>query len=897
MKNVFLLFLILFLPISLHGQNLEDQFNKALVYKTTNDTDSAIVIFNAIIEELNIRQAADSDLALSAKLYLAEINAKAGQKLSATVEALHQLIEISTVHQEWEIVAKAHIILTLIYGKVSEKQDFDQYLNQLITLINEHQLETFYSSYAVRRATYFRQFTGYRDSVTYYAREAIDHANEQDDETRAEAYHLIGHMTLYKSQTEAIDYFRKAEVHYRNIGDYDGEVSMLLKIASAHHIMNQVDSALFYNNLAKSDFNKISLANLSRVYNNLARINRQMEKTDTAWHFLTLSYEAQIQKMVQENRTAITEAEERYQTEKKNQQIKQQEHTIEGEKSDKNRAILLSAILLSLILLLTYFYIQLRRANRTNRQQAERLKSLDEAKSRFFANVSHELRTPLTLMLGPVNTLLKEKQLSTKQVKLLQTASNSGQQLQQLINEILDLRKLELDKLEIKVQPTVLHSFFLQYITQFDSLAERKNIDFLYKIEMDETLIVQLDQEKCRQILHNLLSNAFKFTPNGGQIAVNSTLENQRLSITVSDTGRGIHPEDMPYILDRYFQTNRPEKPIEGGTGIGLALCKEYVELLGGKIKVESTLDKGSTFKLFFPVALAENKEPIDADVVAISTVALQNHSLEIPISSPQMNKKERPHILIVEDNPALSDYLKLILSEQYEITTAEHGQEALDYLFSESNGQSIKECQLILSDLMMPVMDGYQLLEKLKTNDATRHIPVMMLTARAELRDKLKALRIGVDDYLIKPFEEEELLVRVENLLRHQVNRNLRGSSDLKRNHSVPLISEEDQEWLYRFEQFVQKNISNSFLSVPLLADEFSMSEPTLFRQMKRITGLSPSHYFKEIRLDKALRLLENHTYNSIAKVAYEVGYTDPNSFTRAFKQRFGKPPSKFIL
>jgi DNA-binding response OmpR family regulator/anti-sigma regulatory factor (Ser/Thr protein kinase) len=501
-------------------------------------------------------------------------------------------------------------------------------------------------------------------------------------------------------------------------------------------------------------------------------------------------------------------------------------------------------------------------------------------------------------MLGPVNSLLKENHLSEKQIKLLTTAVHSGEQLQQLINEILDLRKLELGKLELNLKAINLYSFFLRYTAQFESLAVGKAIDYIQQIDINEKAVGQLDREKCRQILHNLLSNAFKFTPNGGRITASIILDHQRLYITVSDTGRGIHPNDIGYIFNRYFQTNRPEKPIEGGTGIGLALCKEYVELLGGKIKVESTIDQGTTFKAFFPITLVEGDEVLEAAIVEEGNGTIKNSAANTPANSVLKVKTGKPRLLIVEDNPALSDYLTLILSEKYEVTTAEHGQQALDYIFADHNGDEkpINTFQLILSDLMMPVMDGYQLLEQLKAHNATRHIPVVMLTARAELRDKLKALRIGVDDYLVKPFEEDELLVRIHNLLQHQSNRNKEAQLDKSPPKEVPAISQEDQAWLVELEQFVQKNLANSILSVPMLADQFSMSESTLFRQMKRITGLSPLQYLKEVRLEKALRILENKQYNSIAKVAYEVGYADPNSFTRAFRLRFGKSPSKLI-
>lgn len=528
-------------------------------------------------------------------------------------------------------------------------------------------------------------------------------------------------------------------------------------------------------------------------------------------------------------------------------------------------------------------------------QQAEQLKNLDAAKSRFFANVSHELRTPLTLMLGPVRTLLKENHLTEKQTNLLQLANSSGKQLQQLVNEILDLRKLEMGKMELNEHPTELDAFFRRYFAQFESLAESKAIDFSYNLSMDSKTVANIDQEKCRQILYNLLSNAFKFTPKGGRIRAKLWMQDKVLHLSVTDSGPGIHPDDLPHVFDRFFQTNRPEKPIEGGTGIGLALCYEYTKLFGGDITVESTLGKGTIFRVAFPIAMVESPQSV------VGSEQWEVDNLEVaPVGRRESREtvaEAKPTILVVEDNSELQDYLRLILSEHYNVLTAEHGQAALDCLLPTADRPlPTANCQLILSDLMMPVMDGYQLLEKLKSNDATRHIPVIMLTARADVRDKLKALRIGVDDYLLKPFDEEELLIRIENLLKNQAGRRSEFTNENEVDSTTPLLSEEDRVWLEGFESYVQGNLSSDILSVPVLADEFAMSESTLLRQLKRLTGLTPLQYLQEMRLDKARQLLENRTYNSIAKVAYEVGYADARSFSRTFKSRFGKLPSDFL-
>lgn len=535
-------------------------------------------------------------------------------------------------------------------------------------------------------------------------------------------------------------------------------------------------------------------------------------------------------------------------------------------------------------------------------QQAEQLKSLDAAKSRFFANVSHELRTPLTLLLGPIHSLLKENHLTEKQAQLLQMANRSGKQLEQLVNEILDLRKLEMGKMSVEEKPTELRAYFLTYFAQFESLAERKQIDFSLVLSMADKVVANIDPEKCRQILFNLLSNAFKFTPAGGQIATKISLENGRLRLAVSDTGPGIHPDDLPHVFDRFFQTSRPDKPAEGGTGIGLNLCQEYARLFGGTIKVESPISGGSAgsiFRVEFPVKLVDRDgETTVAPIARRGHPAHDEAEVSPLVGASETPRSTKPTILVVEDNLDLQDYVRSILQEKYHVVTAEHGQAALDGLRVEGPLPSTLHPlpSLILSDLMMPVMDGYQLLERLKSDDATCHIPVIMLTARAEAQDKLKALRIGVDDYLTKPFDEEELLARIENLLKNQKARQAEASSEAEPASAALLLSQPDREWLETFEAYVQKHFSSDILSVSALAHEFAMSESTLLRQLKRLTGLSPIQYLQEVRLDEARRLLETRACDSIAEVASKVGYEDARSFARSFRQRFGRLPSEMM-
>jgi len=742
------------------------------------------------------------------------------------------------------------------------------------------------------------------------------------------------HIKLNDIQT-AKSYLNRAwpMVQANHLEETDDGQYVIFLLGQVAHLEGRLEEAEGYFKLALETCRKADYKRGQRdILEELVKVaEKQGKYSDQARYQKELS-EVEVLLAKENYSKAIAEMETEFKVLEKDKQIKEEQAT--------QRLLRLGLILAGLVLgLSAWFYRRLNKQRRAlaasnlliDRQNKE-LTSLDAAKSRFFANVSHELRTPLALMLGPVGTLLKENQLTEKQAQLLQLAQGSGQQLQQLIADILDLGKLEMGKMDLDEKPTELAAFFRRCLAQFESLAESRQIGFTFGIAVADDAVANLDQAKCRQILNNLLSNAFKFTPSDGKVNVELKMENGEIgssaspsilnstfSIQVSDTGPGIHPDDLPHLFDRYFQTTRPDKPAEGGTGIGLALCHEYAQLFGGKIEVESTLGIGSTFRVEFPLTLvrdagAYSETPVSpkAKPYGETPVSPQTEAVGETGVLPYIATATKPTILVVEDNPDLQAYIRLILSEKYHVVTAENGQAALGMMNDECRMMNTERDtahssfithhsslpNLILSDLMMPVMDGHQLLERLKSDDATRHIPVIMLTARADVRDKLRALRIGVDDYLLKPFDEEELLARIENLLRNQAARQAAAAADESVAHleGVPHLSmsQPDREWLENFEGYVQKHYADDTLSVPGLAQAFAMSESTLLRQLKRLTGLSPLQYLLEMRLNEARRLLESRAHNSIAQVAAKVGYEDARSFARSFRQRFGKLPSE---
>lgn len=865
----------------------------------SNLIDSAQAVSERLLCALEADSREETPTGLKAKL----VYARGLELLNSDTLALPILLSVQTTSErtnEWRTYVGACRILARLYEKLLRAEDSRQQLLKAQEAIRVYELDDMHPHVAVRLASWHRVF-GDPDSAAFYAQEVVTtsaHYNQKFVE--AEGQLLMGIVTI-ADPLVAISHFEKSVNLYRSLGNYYYAAAMNLNIAQSYKRIERYTEAIAYADSAAlisrliaqegMSYNEVSLD--IDVLKDKSSIYHLSNQLDSAWHYLSLAYDKEFRYLKQRQTAQVVEISAKYNDEKNQVKLDEQAKLLKIEHQRRNLFIGTIFLILFISALLFYFNLRLRKANEETSRQAELLQQMDAAKSRFFTNISHELRTPLTLLLGPVKALLKENNLSEKQSSLLNVAERNGAQLNRLINEILDLRKLELGNMGLSLKPIRVSDFFLHYLNQFESLAEHQKVTYVINSTIDKAAVALLDREKCRQIIYNLLSNAFKFTPAGGSIQVDVGLYDGKLNFSVTDTGSGIHFADQPHVFERYFQTSQPDKPAEGGTGIGLALCREYLELFGGQIKVKSELGKGSSFRVSFPVAAtflpeteqvsSPQSEYTDSAVFTAATVTTQ-------LDTPSFHKQA--HLLLVEDNQELQDYLSLLLSPTYNLVTAANGQLAWDLLTKQENPLTV---DLILSDLMMPVMDGYQLLEQLKNNDKTRHLPVIMLSARAEIEDRLKALRIGVDDYLAKPFDEEELLVRIKNLLANQAAR--KNMNKVISSTSIANISGEDQAWLGKFEAYVQANYASDILTIPDLAQAFSMSDSTLLRQLKRLTGLTTAKYLQEVRMDAARQLLENRTYRSVSQVATKVGYSDPRSFSRIFKSRFGKSPSDYLI
>jgi len=565
-----------------------------------------------------------------------------------------------------------------------------------------------------------------------------------------------------------------------------------------------------------------------------------------------------------------------------------QELEIEKQKQTRNKILGGGIILLLLSTSIGQWYYHKQKIKKKEAQQELKLqqhqkiklKELNEMKSQFFTNVSHELLTPLTLISGPLqNVIPKLKDAAIKEdVKL---AHSNSRKLLSLINEILDLSKLErgeisLEKISFDLDNTIKRIFYA-----FKSLADMRDISLKYKSQIEADLYCIQDQNKFEKILNNLISNAIKFSSHNSQVIMDVALKNSTLILSVLDSGEGINESELDNIFDRFYQSKDVKSPVGGGMGIGLAISKEYAELMGGGITVESSQENGSVFTLSLPLDIS------DFQANEAKTKSDPTEKENIPYS-PILIDGEKLSILIVEDNADMSNYIKQILSKYYHCSFAIDGYEAIKMVQKE-------KFALISSDVMMPRMDGFRLKEKINELDQIHKIPFIFLTAKALKEDKLKGLSLGVDDYITKPFNKNEYLVRIHNLLKNKKMR----EKWIKESEGLFTSEEKDStdlKTIKEAEKIVLKNMSNPSFKIIDLAKELNSNQRQLSRVVKKLSGLPLVGFILEIRLQKAYHLLKLKQYHTVSEVRYEVGIESASYFTNKFKHRFGLNPTDIL-
>lgn len=552
---------------------------------------------------------------------------------------------------------------------------------------------------------------------------------------------------------------------------------------------------------------------------------------------------------------------------------------------------------------------ELKRLNVELGEKNEELKRLNEevlelthSRLVFFTNISHELRTPLTLIADPVEMLLEDTGIKGKSRELLKMVQRNALALQQLVSNILDFRKIQNGKMELKLYRFDIVKTLTMWVGDFQLTAERKQIRLHLDVDdLKGSHEMIADQEKISRIVFNLLSNALKYTPAGGEIFVSLKDEGANLRLDVRDTGKGISQDEADKIFERFFQA----KGAASGTGIGLALVKSFVELHHGEARVESEPGKGSDFIVVIPRKQEGDSQVIhnDVDIVDNSANASASDSKNVvdesvlqyiddgdrsrgKVQQLVSENTNRPTVLVIDDNTDIRQYERTLLQDEYVVLEAADGKEGL--------AVALKEVpDLVICDVMMPVMDGLEFTKQLKTNTATSHIPVIMLTAKNLEEHRAEGYEHGADSYITKPFHSKVLLARIENLLRQrQLLKNLyQGTKEAEKEISEAHLEDRDKQFLKQLQAIIQKNLSDSEFGVEDMGQQIGLSRVQLYRKVKAMTGSSVVDLLRKARLAKARRLLETRSM-SISEVAYEVGFSAPSYFTKCFKEEYGMLP-----
>jgi signal transduction histidine kinase/ligand-binding sensor domain-containing protein/DNA-binding response OmpR family regulator len=585
---------------------------------------------------------------------------------------------------------------------------------------------------------------------------------------------------------------------------------------------------------------------------------------------------------------------------------------------------------LGIIIAVFYFYFrrqQLIHALEIEHVESEKLKELDQLRSRFFANISHEFRTPLTLILGPLEKILTKSSADSEH-KELGIARKYAQRLQNLVNQVLTISKLESGKMQLYAAETNIVKLVSSYLQAFESLAKQKNIVLKFTSENEE-IIAFIDREKFEQVLNNLLSNAFKFTEEGeinvsigiqqsavgkpDRIGLQSVIDpgltgdrilktedsfEKRIQITISDTGCGIPSEHIEHVFDRFYQVENTDSNFFQGTGIGLALTRELIELHYGTINVKSEPGKGSVFSIFLPLG-KEHLKPeeitsldIDESLPEFSNLFFTETIVKEDNFSENLTGENDnlPELLIVEDNADMRAYIREFFNKEFEIIEAVDGEDGYE--------KSVKHIpDIVISDVMMPKMDGNEFCKKVKSDDRTCHIPVILLTAKASKESRIESLEFGADDFITKPFDGEELQVRVRNLIEQRKNliNHYKTAFELSQANEPLKSLDRNELFLQKAKSIVEQHISNNEFGVESFASKMSLSRVQLHRKLRALVDNSATEFIRSIRLTFALELLKKKD-RTISEIAYDAGFNNPTYFSSSFHQKYGISPTDYL-
>jgi signal transduction histidine kinase/DNA-binding response OmpR family regulator len=745
---------------------------------------------------------------------------------------------------------------------------------------------------------------GQVDSALFYSLKAYAAATKTGNNVLA-AYEQY---TLSRLYVELGD-FAQAKTLLSKALEYYQSSNDVMNLPEAYALLAKVENALG-NHSAALDFAKkaLDIAQSGRRFGTLTRIHQELSQSYAGMgdyqnaYWATLAWKKAADSLAVIEKTGlVADAESRYRAREQSATIAQQQLELERQQNRQFSLLLLGLLLFAGAAgIALYLRLKKQRAEhalRLEHAESQKLRELDKVKSAFFANISHEFRTPLTLLLGPLRDM-ESGRFNGSAPKYFGIMRRQAERLLQLVEQLLDLSRLESGKLQLTPQPGDLATALRSIAASFESLAAQKQIHFQIELPT-EPLWTHFDRDKLEKIVVNLLSNAFKFTPEEGRISLlvdgfllheqRTTNNQQPITIRVEDSGIGIPANQLPHIFERFYRVENSEADHQTGSGIGLALTCELVLLHGGEISVESIENKGTVFTVRLPLTPAA-----DMGMGSNEQFSSNNYPPKeaFPPAAPASERSptashQRPLILIVEDNADVQAYIREHLQEKYRILEATDGNTALEIARSELP-------DLIVTDLMMPGMDGVKMTQHLKADERTSHIPLVMLTAKAGRDNKLQGIASGAEAYLTKPFDPEELRLVVaktleqRRLLREKFSREIRlGLSDVE-------VLSLDDVFLQKVLATIEENLDDDLFGVEQLAASVSMSRSNLFRKLDALTGKSPTALIRELRLARAKKLLEQGAGNT-TEVAMMVGFNTPAYFVKCFADQYGIPPGAF--
>lgn len=888
-----------------------DSTNIALYFQTMGILRLGLNEYKEAVQ--NFVLAAEVNIQIKRKVKAGDSYSNAGiafERSGDYAKALDYFLIALTLYEEGgnsEDIGYGLNLIATVYGKSGEIDNASKYYKKSI-LLSETAGDSLTGASTKTNYGVLLKNNNRFDEAKIVLEEALDffERNKHELGTVASLHNLGALYQVKKEYPKALTFYRKSLEANRSRDGYSDQVNYL-GMAEIFFHGKQYHDALEFAHKAMAIANELKwLEEQVKVAHLLSRIFKAQEDHKNALRYFEHYTTFKDSLFNQQKSRQIKELQTKYETEKKEKAIVSLTHDreLQQAKLEQKTWIQYASVFGFFLILITGIIIfrnnKLKQESKRallaeqlkhEHDESQKLKELDQLKSRFFANIAHEFRTPLTLILGPVENLLADLK-NTKVKEQLTLVKTSTSRLVKLVNQLLDLSKLEAGAIKVHYVSDDIIPLLKGNTFAFQSLAVDKNIDLQFSSNT-ETLRMDIDTDKLEKILSNLLSNAFKFTPAGGNIKVTAMLtgdkpEDRQLEISVADSGVGIPLQDIPYVFNRFYQSHTVSKYIQG-SGIGLELTKELVEICGGKISVSTLPVNGTRFTFTLPVR-QDVGEPVGQGIVDhahyfqpdLNDSEKQNSHRVISI-----REESQDVILVIEDNEDVRNFIVSSLQPHYKVITAADGDEGIA-----SALEVIPD--LIVSDVMMPGKNGYEVCGILKEDEKTSHIPLIMLTAKADIESKIDGLEQGADDYLPKPFHTKEFLARIKNLV--QQRKLLQKKFGLSQIDSgAEAMPTKEAAFLSRLREIVEFHLTEEEYSVEDLGRDMAMSRVQLHRKVKALTNGSVSLYIRAIRLEHASRLLKEGLYN-VSEVAYRVGFNSPTYFSTCFSEQYGFPPSDLL-